>query len=362
MPYDRLEPPDTTPQRESDGRWRPFLGALSVFLFGVLALVAVFIFVMDPHDHVAGSPDFLRAPINSNQRYSYPALARKPQFDSAVVGTSTSRMLRPDLLAKSFGGRFVNLAMNSATAYEQSRILDLFVRSRPGVRTLVFGIDTVWCDRNRAPALYTPRPFPEWLYDDNRWNDFLHLLNGPTLEQAVRQLQFQLGRREPRYGFDGYRSFVPPDSEHDLVKVRKKLYGPAGKPVARNNPPATLSDAERDDATYVALELIRQRLLGLPKGTRVILWFVPYHNHDIPAPDTKGGRWLRDCKSRVVELARALPNAQVVDMMFASPSTTTDTYYWDTLHVTEGFASGLPALLARTADGEDAPDARRLFP
>lgn len=48
-----------------------------------------FIVIMDPHDHVFFSPPFVRALINTNQRFSYPALARSERFDSLVIGTST---------------------------------------------------------------------------------------------------------------------------------------------------------------------------------------------------------------------------------------------------------------------------------
>ena len=80
---------DTNPAstEASEPRWRSFLSVLAVVLVGILGVVAAFIFVMDPHDHIIGSPEFKRAPIKANQHYSYPALARKPHFDSAIIGT-----------------------------------------------------------------------------------------------------------------------------------------------------------------------------------------------------------------------------------------------------------------------------------
>ncbi|MCC7282510.1 MAG: hypothetical protein IT556_09020, partial [Acetobacteraceae bacterium] len=49
-------------------------------------------------------------------------LARSARFDSAILGTSTSRMLRPAVLDPLFGARFANLSMNDATAWEQYRL------------------------------------------------------------------------------------------------------------------------------------------------------------------------------------------------------------------------------------------------
>lgn len=165
---------------------------------------------MDPHDHLFFSPAFDRAPIKTNQRFSYPALARSARFDSLVIGTSTIRLLKPTLLNEVLGGRFVNLAKTSSTAYEQRKIQQLFMRDHNDPRTLLVGVDKVWCAPTGIAERYTHRPFPEWLYDENPWNDLPQIFDSATLEQAARQLEYQLGRREPRYGFDGYRDFLPP--------------------------------------------------------------------------------------------------------------------------------------------------------
>lgn len=343
--------------------WVGFMRIAAASCLVLLGLVAVFIVVLDPHDHLAVSPAMVRAPINANQRYSYPALARSPRFDSVVIGTSTARLLKPEALNAELGGTFANLAMNSATSYEQTRLLSLFVRSRPEVRTVLFGVDAVWCERNPTPVRYTPRPFPEWLYDDNPWNDYVHLLNGPTLEQAARQLEFQLGWREPRFGFDGYRTFLPPIEEYNLEKARRNLYGGDGTPRPPGGTPGEITGKERNAASYGALDNLRHALSAVPVATRVVFWLVPYHYFHIGGPESKRVAWLADCKRRIVELAASRPNSYVLDMMFASDLTRADSNYWDPLHFSEAVAAQLPGLLRRAAEGSGGdPSVRRLFP
>ena len=59
---------------------------------GVLGvLIYAFILVIDPYQVVPFAPALPRAPISTNQRFSYPAIARSAAFDSAVIGTSTTR-------------------------------------------------------------------------------------------------------------------------------------------------------------------------------------------------------------------------------------------------------------------------------
>ncbi|MEM7405270.1 MAG: hypothetical protein AAF458_08250 [Pseudomonadota bacterium] len=343
--------------------WRAFLRWTAAAFGATFATLAVFIVVLDPHDHLLIAPTFERAPINSNQRYSYPAVARSEQFDSVVIGTSTARLLKPSRLDPELGGRFANLSMNSATSYEQGRLLDLFLRSRAEVHTVLFGVDSVWCERNASPVRYTPRPFPEWLYDDDPWNDLLHVLNGPTLEQAVRQLQFQLGRREPRFGLDGYRTFLPPPGEYDLGKARRNLYGGDGTPRPREGASGPLSDTERTEAVYGALRNMQGALAAVPAKARIIFWLVPYHHHHLGAPGSKRLAWLDDCKQRIVQLAASRPNTVVLDMMFRSPLTSEDANYWDPLHFSESVADSLPGLFRLAIeDGMPGKSIKRLLP
>ncbi len=76
--------------------------------------------LVDPFDTLPLSPPAERWPVATDARFSFPALARAARFDSAVFGTSTSRLLRPAVLDPAFGARFANLAMNDATVYEQA--------------------------------------------------------------------------------------------------------------------------------------------------------------------------------------------------------------------------------------------------
>jgi hypothetical protein len=333
------------------GRWRGFVRALLLSAALLLATLGGFIVMLDAHDHLAISPAFERAPINANQRFSYPALARSQRFDSVVIGTSTIRLLRPAQLNAELGGKFANLAMNSATAYEQARMLELFVRHHPQARTVLVGIDAVWCTTSAELERYTLRPFPEWMYDANRWNDFLYILNGSTLEQAVRQAQFKLGRREPRFGFDGYKSFLPPLDEYDLSKARRTLYGGDGTPKVRGAD-AALANARTISAwPYHALDLLRETLATVPKHTRVVLMFVPYHHYYIAHGRSIAGQQLRACKERAVDIATQLPNGHVVDFMFASDLTRVDENYWDPLHYSEAMATRVITDLAGALGG-----------
>ncbi|RVU38483.1 hypothetical protein EOI86_04150 [Hwanghaeella grinnelliae] len=318
--------------------------ALCVFLTGFL-LLAGFVILIDPYDTVPFSLPLDRAPASTNQRFSYPAVAMDPTFDSLVVGTSVVRLLKPSELEATLGGRFANLAMNSAMPYEQSQILQLFLRNRKDVKTVIFGIDTVWCGQKASPKL-TSRPFPPWLYDGNRWNDALHLLNLEALEQAGRQLGQLMGVREEKYQRNGYANFLPPRSEYDLQKVRKNLYQD-GKPAVLppGTPPADNNAAFRESLVFPDLEILRGMVAALPQATRKIFLGAPVHAITIGSPGSRAEAIWQECMSRIAQIGAEYGNAYVLDFKLRSDITVTDRNYWDPLHFRTDTASRIVRLV-----------------
>jgi hypothetical protein len=330
--------------------WRRFFLGLLGAALGLGGALYAWIVVVDPFDTLILSPDMDRIPIALNARYSFPALARDPVFDSAVIGTSTSRLLRPARLNPLFGARFANLSMNAATAYEQFRILDLFARHHPAARWVILGADVRWCTEGPDDERYTERVFPEWMYDDDPWNDFAHHFDLYTVEQAGRQFATMLGIRPPKYGRDGYTSFLPDDSAYDPERVRQHLWQGRDPTVRPVEPPEFLTLAERAALDFPSHSLLRQALEALPAGTSKIVYFVPYHISRQPRPGSRDAEVWAECKHRIAEIVADFDHAHVLDFMFPSPITRVDANYWDQIHYTTAVADRVAERLAAAVD------------
>jgi hypothetical protein len=328
--------------------WRWFLRRLLLSALALAVAIYLFVFIMDPFDTLPLSPPFDRTPIATNARYSFPALARKPEFDSVIIGTSTSRLLRPDELDRLFDARFVNLAMNSATAYEQERVGTLFARHHPKAKVALIGLDTVWC---QTPMIekYTERSFPEWMYDDDPWNDYLEQFTLYAVEQAGVQFGVLTGLRPRPYGRDGYTNFLPDDAKYDVARARAKLYE-NGRTTAAVDPPEWVSDEARRALVFPALPLLRALLESLP-ATLKIVFFVPYHVTAQPRPGSRSAVEWAECKTQIAALVARIPQARLVDFMIASPVTREDGNYWDPLHYRVAIASWLARSLRAAAEG-----------
>lgn len=325
--------------------WRRFV-VLTLALFAGLSLACyAFILLLDPYQNVPFSPDLPRAPVAQNQRYAYPALARAPRFDSAIVGTSMVRLLNPARLNELLGARFVNLAMNSATAHEQVEMNRLFLRHHPDARVLVYAIDDSWCEVTDSPARYTFRDFPEFMFDENPWNDLLYLFNDKALENAVRMLELLNGKRAPKYGPDGYHDFTRDFGAYDLGRTRQRIYGSATPPPAP--PPLDLEPAEAQSAPRMAnLDLLPALLGAAPSAAKVVLLMPPMHVWHQQGNAAN----YRTCKARVLDIVAAGRPVTVLDYLLDSPVTRDDANYWDSIHygdpIAQRIETDLAALLA----------------
>ena len=333
-------------------RWRRFLRALALATLVTAALLYGAIVTIDPWNALPGSPALPRVPVTTNARYTFPALARSPRFDSVVLGTSTSRLLRPEVLDATLGGRFANLAMNSATAWEQLQLLQVFVAAHPRPATVLVGLDDSWC-RLGEQLERNARPFPDWMYEPSRWPGYGRMFNLYALQESASELWTMLGLKRPRYGLDGYTSFVPPEADYDTAKV-DATFAAWGYPP--NDPaPATIPPQH-------AIALLAPALRLLPPPTRKLLFFTPDSLEQQGQPGTVTARKWAACKQAVVREVAGIANVTVADFMIPSPITRDRAHYWDPIHYRVPVADQLMRDLARAQHGEATDDDALLFP
>lgn len=322
---------------------------------GVFAAIAgatyALILSVDPYGNIPFSLPLERAPVSTNQRFSYPVLARAARFDSAVIGSSTVRLLDPERLDAASGARFVNLAMNSATAYEQMRIHELFLRHHPDPRAVIVGIDDSWCRRASAIERYTFREFPEWMYDENPWNDLLYMFNDKALENTVRLLELLAGKRSPKYETNGYRDFTLDFGAYDSRAVAARLY-PKGRPAARRIPDIP-PQARHPQWRFAAHALLDAMLARTPRDTETVLIFAPMHGDYL----ARSEGLYRECKARILAIA-AERRVTVLDYMRDSVITRDDDNYWDPLHYRAGVARIIEQDIGAVLHGQAEPQPR----
>jgi hypothetical protein len=327
----------------SDRAWRRFFTrAVAAAAIGC-AVVYAFVALVDPWGVLPLHIPAERPPISTNARFAFAGLARSDRFDAAILGTSTMRMLRPAALNEAFAARFANLAMNAATAYEQSRLFEVFLRAHPHPRAIIIGLDHVWCDAGPLQR-YTPRAFPEAFYEPSPWPAYREMLSFYAVQEAVRQFAVLTGMMRPRYGRDGYTRFLPPEDRYDAARAAANLPPlPAETNRHIETPPS--------DLPIPPLALLDRMVGATPAGTRLVLVFMPLWLGAQGAPGSGSAAITEACKRQVVAMARARPGTAVLDFWRASPITREPTHYWDPMHYRDGIAERIEAALSRAARG-----------
>lgn len=335
-----------------------FVAAASVFVLLLWGFVAA----LDPFG-LRVSPGRPAQPLmDINQRFMYPQLIRSGRFDAAILGTSTMRLIDPAKLSRALDERFVNLAMNAATPWEQVQMAGLFARTIAAPTGIVWGIDTTWCeaDATAPEKRLTPRPFPSWLYDGVGWNDWPRLMNLTTLEIAGRLLGHRLGLMPERIRGDGYEVFTPPEALYDLARARFHLYrnhggtAPDLTPIA---PPVAVGAAERAAWSFPALAWLDQALSAFPTSTWRMIVLPPVHLSALPREGSAGGQRYEACKVEIARIA-ASQGATLLDYARGSVVTRVEDNYWDPLHFRLPIAGRVAEDIIAVARGGDAvPDA-----
>jgi hypothetical protein len=334
------------------------------FLLAALAaagLIFAFVAALDPFGMRVQAGQAARPIMDVNQRFMYPQLVRSGRFDAAVIGTSTMRLLDPQALSRGLGARFVNLAMNAATPWEQAEMARLLRAHVQTPRRLIWGIDTTWCEADATDAgkRLTPRPVPAWLSREVGWSDWPKLVNLTSLEIAGRLLAHRLGWARERIRGDGYEVFTPPEALYDLARARGLIYAGHGGVVADLtplSPPAAVTPAESAAWRFPALSWLEESIAAFPPATEVMLVLPPAHLAAYPREGSPGWQRYARCKAEIAALARR-HGATLVDYAHASPITAQDVNYWDPLHFRLPVAARFGAELVGIAkDGEPQAD------
>ncbi|MGX1788809.1 hypothetical protein ACWIGM_18840 [Bosea sp. NPDC055332] len=339
--------------------WRGWSKAFALAALTLATSLLGFIAVLDPYGARVQAGQSARPLMDLNQRFMYPQIVRSGAFDSAVIGTSTLRLLDPAILSTGLSSRFANLGMNAATPWEQAQIAGLFARRVAAPKIVIWGIDQTWCEADATDEArrLTPRPFPPWLYDDNPWNDWPKQLNFTTLEIALRLAAHRLGLQPQRLRGDGYEVFTPPEATYDLARARFHLYrgyGGHAPDLTPQSPPVAISASERASWRFPALAWLEQGLAAFPATTRRLIVLPPVHASALPREGSAAWQRFEACKAEIVALA-ARQHAMVADYAHPSALTREDSNYWDPAHYRLPIARRIEADLIALGQGKTAP-------
>ena len=132
--------------------------------FFILGPVAVVNYYQDPYAVFAKVVD-KNTYISKDFRYSFPNIARKMAFKTAIVGTSDSLPYHQKNVTRLFDKPSFNFALEGATNYEQSLLVEVILNSKPNA-VIIWQIN--WLSLLWKPEFSRiSSSFPTYMYKEN---------------------------------------------------------------------------------------------------------------------------------------------------------------------------------------------------
>lgn len=233
-----------------------FLAALTApFL-----LAGLFSFLTDPYLHYRPSTLYPQ-----NIRYLAPALAKYRDYDTVVIGDSMSENFIPQHIARTIGGKGLNLSLSGSTMFEQTLTANAALRTGKPRRV-------IWALTPRAAqgavnnTSEPERTIPQYLYDTNPLNDWEYLYNMDIIRLGW---EFLFVPRPP----------APPDISLTYTWFLLPECQPGTERVLRNyrRPPKTMLAIPRKFAIHNLIANFEQNMLATIRANRQVefIVFVP---------------------------------------------------------------------------------------
>ena len=235
-------------------------------LIACLVLIIGSVAVIDPFE-VYHRALFHIPPIeNTTQIYSNAGIAKSYDYDSVIIGSSMTENFTPSQLDRELGGSFIKLPVNAGSPFNHKQMMDMAFAAQD-IERIFYGVDI---------ELYTyfyktPKcEMPEYLYDDNLFNDTAYWFNKNVLSTYIPMCLKTLGQSSP--------------DQRDAMYTWGDMYK-YGKEAALSG--TTVSDGaipQRDEGAPIALSQqtrlnVEYNVLPFVKNhpdTEFIFFFPPY--------------------------------------------------------------------------------------
>ncbi len=248
-----------TEQKQKRWFWSTLIGMITILL-----LIFIIMLVVDPYFHFHKPVDGLSYRLYS-ERYINDGIAKHFEYDAIITGTSMNQNFKTSQMDELFGTKSVKMTFAGGAFQEISENLETALNSDNTVKTVLWGID--YLGLNRAYDFHYYEDYPEYLYDDNVFNDVSYVFNKTILFEGLVNTLFMNLKGEPSTTFDEYASW---DSERGW-KMVSKYYQRTPEIL-----PMEELSSEEAEIVKVNIEENIVKLVNKYPNTEFLLFYTPY--------------------------------------------------------------------------------------
>lgn len=302
--------------------WNLFVvgGTLSI-----LVLLAIITMVIDPFLHYHSGQEWLEYPLKE-ERYQNDGIARHYEYDSIISGTSMCQNFKCSEFDVLWEAQSIKITLSGASYHELSNNIERALEYNEDVKYVVCSLDGGFLNYPADQDEYVD--YPEYLYDNNPFNDVNYLLNKDVIPKTLAVLNYtRTGNKTvtmDEYGrWNQYKSFGRDSvmSSFVMTQEREDVWIPSEEDYQR----------VRDNVTENFLRLAQKY-----PDTTFYLFVSPYSICYWEALErTKQLEAVIDFHKIMAEVLLTADNIQLYDFSSRTEITGNLDNYTDTLHYGE---------------------------
>lgn len=316
----------------STKRWCVLTAAMLALLAAAIILMVV---IVDPYEIYHRALFYQPAYASGTQSYSNAGVAKSYDYDSIIIGTSVTENCTPSVYEAALGGRFVKLCMNGGLALDHAKMMDIAFRTHE-VSCVVYGLDLFAFSQYHTNQKAIS---PDYLYDDNLFNDVQYWFNRSVLLTAIPDALSRLGTPDPEAARDGMYFWDPPElpGEDGLLALVDLTVLPE-----QSDPTGAVEFAQMN------LEHNLLPYVQAHRETTFTIFFPPYSLLYWAKQAADGS--LDACLAQKALLQDALlgePNVQLFDFQMNDEWVTNYGLYFDLIHYTSPINDAMAQAMAQ---------------
>lgn len=176
----------------------------ALVLFGTLLLLLTVFWIFDPYFHFHKPYSFVSYRL-LDERYTNDGISRHFDYDTIITGTSMAQNFKTSEADRLLGVNSVKETFSGAGYKELSQNLDRALRRNKELKTVIWTMDFNALIRDKDYTQY--EGYPEYLYDDNPFNDVSYVFNKSVWYHGVLPNVIMTLTGQPSTTFDEYSSW-----------------------------------------------------------------------------------------------------------------------------------------------------------
>ena len=301
-----------------------------VYIIFIIFSIGLFNFIIDPFHQYRVKTFYPISYVSKLERYINPGFAKNYDYDSVILGSSTSENFIISNVTKFLGFKKpIKLCISGTSAYEESLILETALRHK-AIKNVLYGLDTFLFWGNPKRVRHGKETFPFYLYDNNLINDYQYIF---SIDTTIKSIQILTSMwlddfNSVKYNYNkmySWQDTVP--KNHFSIKHITKEWENRDKSDLTYQPNNTFSFYKKS-FDFNFLKLIKKY-----PSTNFIIYFPPYSILEFKY-EQESGLFLERLKFKkyIFEVTKKLPNVKIYDFQIAKEITHNLSNYHDLDH------------------------------